>query len=90
MESPIRRIRKKLSLSQYQFSLALGISQSLLSQIESGYISLSKGVVKALSQFDFDTKKLVSLQQKFVERRRSEWNRKLVAKLRRDGRWNLQ
>lgn len=76
-------------MSQYQLSLALGISQSLISQIESGYISLSKRVVKSLSQLDFDTKKIVSLQEKFVERQRSEWTRKLAAKLRREGRWNL-
>jgi len=69
-------------MTQYQMALALGISQSHISQIESGYINLSKTAVKELSNLNFDTKKLVSLQRKFVEFKRRESREKLGAKMR--------
>ena len=82
MKSPLRQIREKLSMTQHQLALALGISQSHVSHIELGYVALSKHVVKQLSELNFDTKKLVSLQQKFVEFKRRECREKLGAKMR--------
>jgi len=79
MQSPIRKIRSKLSMTQHQMALALGISQSHVSHIELGYVCLSKHVVKELSKLNFDKKKLVSLQQKFVEYKRQQSSRKLAA-----------
>jgi len=81
MRSPMLEMRKKLSMSQDQFALALGICRSHVSEMERGLCCLSEKDIRALSGLHFKTDELVTLQNEFVEHTRAELRSQIAGKL---------
>jgi len=78
MRSPMLEMRNKLSLSQYQFALVLGVCRSHISEVERSLCSLSGRDIRGLSGLHFDTDELVTLQNEFVEHTRGELRRQIA------------
>jgi len=79
MESPIHKMRKKLSMTQPQLALSLNISQSSVSNIENGLAQIPQKAIEALREIYVDTDRLVELQKRFVNDKRSELRRRARA-----------
>ncbi|WAA13393.1 helix-turn-helix domain-containing protein [Fervidibacillus halotolerans] len=47
----IKRVRQMKGMSQLEFSKALGVSRSLIAQVEGGYINPSDDLVEKIREF---------------------------------------
>jgi len=68
IESPIKRLRKKLDLSQSEFARLVGVSQSHISEIECGISRIDEKVENFLYQLSsINTDEIKEEQLEFIE-----------------------
>jgi transcriptional regulator with XRE-family HTH domain len=72
MESPIRRMRKKLSMTQPELALSLNISQGSVSKVENGLAQIPQRAIESLQEIYVDSDRVVELQKKFVNGKEAE------------------
>lgn len=81
MESPIREMRKRLGMSQDEFSVALGVGQSTLSGIENGLFDIPAAMRRSLKSLHVDAAKLVRLQRAFMADTKEALKEEIRAKM---------
>jgi len=68
IESPIKKLRKKLDLSQSQFARLVGVSQSHISEIECGISKIDEKVEYFLYQLSsIEPDEIIEEQLEFIE-----------------------
>lgn len=81
MESPIREMRKQLSMSEGKFAVGLGVSQATLSSIENGLTDIPAAMRRSLRSLNVDVKEVVRLQRTFMACTKGAIREEIRAKL---------
>ena len=81
LESPIRLLRKKLSMSQRRFALLVGKSSGHLSDLEDGTSTLAPDIIAILKEAGVDVETLAEEHTEFMELRRKQLMAEVKAKL---------
>ena len=71
MESPIRRLRMDLNMTQEQLAVMAGLTQSCISNVERGIVDLPERLVAALSSISQDIEDIQTRQRIYKERQRA-------------------
>jgi transcriptional regulator with XRE-family HTH domain len=71
-ESPVRRVRREMGLSQIEFAALCGVSHGAVTFVESGVGALPRAIAETLAACGFDTARLAAEHEAFRRARAVE------------------
>jgi len=72
VESPVRRVRREMGLSQIEFAALCGVSHGAVTFAENGVGGLPRAIAETLAAQGFDVAMLAAEQQAFRRARAAE------------------
>ena len=78
IESPTKRIRQKLKLTQTQFATAAGVSKGYMSEVETGMAPLSEKIKIFLQDLFIDVEAVEANHRAYMEFKRRQYRAEAV------------
>jgi len=78
IESPTKRIRQKLQLTQTQFATAAGVSKGYMSEVETGIAPLSEKIKIFLQELFIDVEAVEEKHRDYMEFRRRQYRAEAI------------
>lgn len=77
MDSPLKKLRETLELSEQELATLAGVSQGHVSNVERGIADLGDKLEVFLTKIKADVTKIINCHKLFMEARRKEMQSKL-------------
>ena len=78
IESPTKRIRQKLQLTQTQFATAAGVSKGYMSEVETGIAPLSEKIKIFLQELFVDVEAVEGKHRAYMEFKRRQYRAEAI------------
>lgn len=78
IESPTKRIRQKLQLTQTQFATAVGVSKGYMSEVETGIAPLSEKIRIFLQELYIDVEAVEEKHRAYMELKRRQYRAEAI------------